>query len=82
MMIPKKSLGQHFLNDLNIVKKIIQTAEVSPSDEILEIGPGKGILTRQLISSSRKVYAVEIDPRLVFFLKKELSSYRNLEIIE
>ncbi len=81
-MIPKKSLGQHFLNNLDIVKKIIQTAEVDSSDEILEIGPGKGILTRQLISSARKVYAVEIDPQLVFFLKNDLSSCRNLEIIE
>ncbi|MHB8483783.1 MAG: 16S rRNA (adenine(1518)-N(6)/adenine(1519)-N(6))-dimethyltransferase RsmA, partial [Nitrospiria bacterium] len=82
MIIPKKSLGQHFLNDLNIVKKIIQTGEVNLSDEVLEIGPGKGILTRQLILSSKKVHAVEIDPQLVLFLKKELSSCPNLEIIE
>ena len=82
MIIPKKSLGQHFLNDLNIVRKIIHAADVGPEDDILEIGPGKGILTRQLATYSRKVYAVEIDRHLVFYLKKELAPFLNLEIVE
>jgi 16S rRNA (adenine1518-N6/adenine1519-N6)-dimethyltransferase len=82
MIIPKKSLGQHFLNDINIVKKIIQAAEITSEDLILEIGPGKGILTRQLCSSSKKVFAVEIDRQLVPFLRKELASFNNLEIIQ
>jgi 16S rRNA (adenine1518-N6/adenine1519-N6)-dimethyltransferase len=82
MIIPKKSLGQHFLIDTNIVKKIIQAAEINSEDQILEIGPGKGILTRQLCSSSKKVYAVEIDRQLVPFLRKELASFTNLELIQ
>lgn len=82
MIHPKKSLGQHFLNDLNIVKKIIQAAKIRPDDEILEIGPGKGILTRQLVSCSKKVVAVEIDRELVSYLRNELGRISNLEIIQ
>ncbi|MBI3595399.1 MAG: ribosomal RNA small subunit methyltransferase A [Nitrospirae bacterium] len=82
MIIPKKSLGQHFLNDSNIVKKIIQTAGIVPEEDIVEIGPGKGILTRQLLNCSRKVFAVEIDRQLVAYLKKEFLSFPNLEIIQ
>ena len=81
MIVPKKSLGQHFLIDPNIVRKIIETAEVNTSDEILEIGPGKGILTRQLCERSKRVIAVEIDRQLVLYLKQNLGSYSNLEII-
>lgn len=82
MIIPKKSLGQHFLIDANIVKKIIQAAEITHEDSILEIGPGKGILTRQLCSASRMVYAVEIDRQLLPFLRKELANFSNLELIQ
>ncbi|MBI1819942.1 MAG: ribosomal RNA small subunit methyltransferase A [Nitrospirae bacterium] len=81
MIVPKKSLGQHFLIDPNIVRKIIETAEVHASDEILEIGPGKGILTRQLAERSKRVIAVEIDRQLALYLKQNLGSYSNLEII-
>jgi 16S rRNA (adenine1518-N6/adenine1519-N6)-dimethyltransferase len=82
MIIPKKSLGQHFLIDSNIVKKITHSADVGPEDEIVEIGPGKGILTRQLLTCSKKVYAIEIDRQLVSYLRRELSQFNNLDIIQ
>ena len=53
---PKKSLGQNFLNDKNIIDKIIDASEIKLSDEVLEIGPGKGSLTRFIISKRPKKY--------------------------
>lgn len=61
---PKKRFGQSFLIDMNIVRKIINFSELKKDDIVLEIGPGKGILTRQLIQKSKKVIAVEVDKRL------------------
>jgi len=61
---PKKSLGQHFLVDENILGVIGRLAELDPADVILEIGPGLGILTRYLAAHAARVYAVEVDRSL------------------
>ncbi len=79
---PNKLLGQNFLIDKNIIKKIINAAQIEPEDIILEIGPGKGKLTRQLIKKAKKVIAVEKDPRLTNFLKQEFQNEKKLKIIE
>jgi 16S rRNA (adenine1518-N6/adenine1519-N6)-dimethyltransferase len=66
----KKSLGQNFLVDLNILRKIVGAAELDPSKGALEIGPGIGALTQQLAKQAGKVVAVEIDQRLLPILRE------------
>ena len=61
---PKKSLGQHFLADDNILGVISRLAELGPADIVLEIGPGLGALTRVLADKCAHVHAVELDGRL------------------
>ncbi len=68
-IIPNKRLGQNFLFDNNIVKKIILESQISEDEVILEIGPGLGILTEELLKFSKKVYAYEIDFKLFSYLK-------------
>ena len=60
----RAKLGQNFLNDPNIVRKIVQLASESPTETILEIGPGHGILTRALSEAAGEVYAIEVDRKL------------------
>ncbi len=77
----KKRWGQNFLIDHNIARKIIKEAEIQPHDAVLEIGPGKGILTGGIADKAGRVVAVEIDRVLSERLKEKLESYKNLEIV-
>lgn len=77
----KKSFGQNFLIDSNIISKIIGAADVQADDFILEIGPGIGTLTQHLAYSSGKVVSIEIDSRLIPVLEDTLSGYGNVEVI-
>jgi 16S rRNA (adenine1518-N6/adenine1519-N6)-dimethyltransferase len=77
---PLKRLGQHFLIDPNIVRKIVATAELSDRDTVLEIGPGRGILTHALCRQAGRVIAVELDTRLRASLEEMLSDYPNLDL--
>jgi 16S rRNA (adenine1518-N6/adenine1519-N6)-dimethyltransferase len=77
---PRKSLGQHFLRDPNIVRKIIAAVDPQPGDRILEIGPGEGALTVQLAMRAGTLLAVEIDPRAVQNLTRMLAG-RNVRIL-
>lgn len=77
----KKSLGQNFLTDINVLKKIVAAAEVSEADDVIEIGPGIGALTEQLAKSAHQVLALEIDDRLLPVLKETLAPYPNVEVI-
>lgn len=70
----RKSLGQHFLTSHGVVKSIVTAARVENTDRILEIGPGKGILTKHLLESAAEVIAVEKDTRMVELLKEKFSS--------
>lgn len=76
-----KSLGQNFLTDGNIVNKIIEGAEVSENDLVIEIGPGIGVLTAAVASRAGKVVAVEIDSHLIPILKETLAEYDNISIL-
>ncbi len=67
---PIKKLGQNFLVDKNIIKKIINQINPLNEDIFLEIGPGQGALTEHLVSKAKKVYAVEIDTRVIEILQK------------
>jgi 16S rRNA (adenine1518-N6/adenine1519-N6)-dimethyltransferase len=78
---PKKHLGQDFLVDANIQRKIIEACELGTSDIVLEIGSGRGELTGFLADNSKKVYAVELDGFLCKILKDKFSSYDNIEIL-
>ncbi|MEH7118910.1 16S rRNA (adenine(1518)-N(6)/adenine(1519)-N(6))-dimethyltransferase RsmA [Neobacillus vireti] len=77
----KKSLGQNFLIDTNILKKIVSFADLTENSGAIEIGPGIGALTEQLARSSKKVVAFEIDQRLLPILRDTLSPYENVKVI-
>lgn len=77
----KKSLGQNFLIDTNILKRIVDHADLTDTSGAIEIGPGIGALTEQLARNSEKVVAFEIDQRLLPILKETLSPYPNTTII-
>ncbi len=76
-----KSLGQNFLIDGNIVRKIVEGGQVTKDDYVLEIGPGIGTLTEELAIKAKKVVAVEIDRSLLPILDETLSDYDNVEIV-
>jgi len=78
---PSKRLGQNFLIDKNVVKKIIKAAELHSKDIVLEVGPGIGALTKEIAKKAGKVIAVEKDQRMVEILKKTLKDFKNIEII-
>jgi len=76
-----KSLGQNFLINQNVVDEIVNNAEISKDDLIIEIGPGLGTLTKQLLEKAGKVVCIELDERMVRILKDRFSLYENFEII-
>jgi len=68
-MRPKKKFGQHFLTSVSYVEKILSLAEIQQGDRVLEIGPGKGALTRKLVEFGARVTAVEFDPDMVDYIR-------------
>ncbi|MEL7487653.1 MAG: 16S rRNA (adenine(1518)-N(6)/adenine(1519)-N(6))-dimethyltransferase RsmA [Pseudomonadota bacterium] len=79
----KKALGQHFLLDLNVTRKIARAADVGPDDRVLEVGPGPGGLTRALLEAGAGVVAVEHDRRCLAALAEIEAAYPgNLFVIE
>lgn len=76
----KKSLGQNFLIDSNILSKIVEAAELTPENGALEIGPGIGALTERLAQEAGAVTAVEIDRRLIPILKEVLEPYPHAKV--
>lgn len=79
---PRKRLGQHFLIDPNLIRKIISFADLTPETFVCEIGPGGGALTRNLCRAAGRVLALEVDPRMVQFLRAEFQDCPNLEVRE
>lgn len=77
----QKKFGQNFLIDRHVLEKIIDAAEITKEDCVLEVGPGIGTLTQSLAECAKKVLAVEIDEQLIPILKETLSAYDNVEII-
>ena len=67
---PKKNLGQHFLTDLTIAKRIADTVDACPDLPILEVGPGMGVLTQYLAPKNRPLKVVEIDKESVAYLNE------------
>jgi len=77
---PRKRLGQHFLIDPNIVRKILKVAALNPEDVVFEIGPGRGALTHALCERAARVIAVEIDRYLVEYLAHTCAQQDVLEL--
>lgn len=78
---PKKSLGQNFLFDQNVLSRIVTAASVTAVDHILEIGPGLGSLTRLLAQTAASVTAVELDDRFLPILRRELAGFDNVRLV-
>ncbi len=76
-----KSLGQNFLIDDKVLDDIVEGADVSKEDFVIEIGPGVGTLTKELLAKAKKVCAVELDSELIPILQEELQGYDNFELI-
>lgn len=76
-----KSLGQNFLIDDNVIDKILNGARLSEGDNIIEVGPGIGTLTREMGKIADKVVAIEIDKSLIPILKETLGDFDNIEVI-
>jgi len=79
---PLKRLGQHFLIDENLRERVVQLAELEPSDTVLEVGPGLGFLTTALVSRAPRVIAVEKDRTLAAQLERKFSLNTNLLVIQ
>ena len=79
---PRKSLGQNFLFETNVLARIVDAADLQPGDEVLEIGPGLGSLTSLLAKKAGYVVAVELDGRLLPALRGEMAGLDNVEIVE
>jgi 16S rRNA (adenine1518-N6/adenine1519-N6)-dimethyltransferase len=78
---PKKSLGQVFLIERSIQEKILELADLSPEDIVVEIGPGTGTLTRELLPRVKRLIALEIDLSLASFLQGSITSASNLNLL-
>ena len=79
---PKKSLGQNFLTDRNIIIKIVNIGSISKEDTVLEIGPGYGSLTKEIIKHNpKKIFAVEKDKKVTQYIKNDLINFKDIEII-
>ena len=81
-MHPKKSLGQHFLTSKETARRIVGAIALSAGDTVLEVGPGKGVLTELLLQTGATVLAIEKDARMIALLKEKFSNSKNLTIIE
>ena len=82
-LIPLRSLGQNFLTDKNIIRKIINSAKLNKTDTVVEVGPGKGILTFELAKIAKKVIAIEKDKGLFDLLEQEIQKkeIKNIDLI-
>jgi len=79
---PRKSLSQNFLTDPEALDAIVAAAELQAGDRVVEVGPGLGVLTRRLLVAGASVIAVELDPRLAEYLRRELYGIAGFDLIE
>lgn len=77
---PRKVLGQHFLLSRRVVDTILQAAAIQPEDLVVEVGPGLGVVTLELVQRARRVIAVELDRELALALERELGA-ANLQVV-
>lgn len=76
-----KNLGQNFLIDNSVLQDILEGTDINKNDFVIEIGPGVGTLTKELLKRAKKVCAIELDSDLIAILKEELKQYPNFQLI-
>ena len=76
-----KNLGQNFLIDANVVEKIVEVANIDKQDLVIEIGPGLGTLTKELLEKSGRVLCIELDSKMITILQDRFAMYKNIDII-
>lgn len=76
-----KSLGQNFLINQNVVDKIVESSQITKNDLVIEIGPGLGTLTKELLEKAGKVICIELDKKMIKILTDRFSLYENFEVI-
>lgn len=81
-LTPSKGLGQNLLVDDMVLEQILMSSELQPNDLVLEVGPGLGLLTRQLAIRSRLVVAIELGHQMVALLRQELAGVPNVQIMQ
>lgn len=81
-MKKKRPLGQNFLCDLGVASRIVDLAHISPDDMVVEIGPGKGVLTSYLLEKTKSLTALEVDPRLCDDLMKRFGSHPGFRLLQ
>lgn len=81
-IVPTKSKGQNFLVSREVLDKIVAAANLGPEDLVLEIGPGLGILTEELVRRARGVVAAELDKKLFSYLSEKFQGVNNLDLVE
>jgi len=79
---PRKGLGQNFLSDPAALARIVEAADLSAADTVVEVGAGVGTLTRLLAEQAGRVVAVELDPRLVDILRDQLADLDNVRLVQ
>ena len=79
---PNKAFGQNFLVDRDVLLHIVDAAEIQADDQVLELGSGTGVLTRELAKRARRVVAVELEREMLSLLTKTTHNYTNVEIME
>ncbi len=79
---PRKRLGQSFLEDLNVIRRIVALAEPAEGETIVEIGAGLGFMTEELAKRAGRVIAIEVDPRLVSVLRERFTGQHRVEVVQ
>src|SRR4051812_19105490 len=79
---PKRSLGQNFLRDASVSRRIVDALDLQPDEHVIEIGPGEGVLTERLVESGALVTAIEFDSDLAPMLDRKFGKAANFNMIE
>lgn len=79
---PRREAGQNFLIDPQVLQNIIKVADLTGRENVLEVGPGPGVLTAELVKQAKKVMAVELDSTMLYALKKEFRTAKNLLLVK